>query len=202
MRATIILEWIEDGRQYRKKIRRGKFLSYLINIIENYKVLEEVRSLSKDADSICVNVDEDAIKQEKNLIFKYDENFDFYEDSKTIKISKDERIYYFIKSYCQEVVVFKVIENNQVRIRSKSKQQVISIMQAIKKGYPDNNEISTKLSEILPSTYVMVVNKDRNNSCPERPMIICYTVNKEEYNVLTIMNHHKIIWAHLNEWCQ
>lgn len=202
MRAVIILEWREEGILYKKRIRRTEFLKYLINISENFEIFKEVKALAKEADFICVDADRDDICQEKNLIFKYAENIDFNEDIKSIEISQDEKIYYFIKSYCQEVIVFKVMENNQLRIRSKSKQQMIAIMQSIKKNYPDNNEISTKMCDLLPDMYSVLINEDRNNSCPENPIIVAYLVNETKFKVINIKNSHKIIWAHIKEWCQ
>lgn len=197
MRAYIILMWKEQNVEYPRLISREEFLNYLDNIIENSEITKKVKALSKEADSIYIESD----THQKTIIFKYNENIDFNEDIQRIEISKEERIYYFIKSYCQESVIFNVIENNQEKIRSKSKNQMISIMQAIKNAYPDNNEVSTKLCEILPYTYSILINKDRNDACPENPIIICNTVNEKTEVVITIKNVHKIIWAHLNEWC-
>lgn len=70
-----------------------------------------------------------------------------------------------------------------------------------KEGFPFNNEIAQKLLKILPETEVMIINRDRNNEHPEEPVVVCVDSNGEE-KIVKIINHHKIIWAILNGYCE
>lgn len=95
-------------------------------------------------------------------------------------------------------IVFEVIEKKKTNQRIHERSNVICIIETIRKCYPDNNEIATKLSAILLETHTIIVNRDIND-CKDRPIIVCRT-NKGD-KVVEIINYHKIIWAHINNWC-
>lgn len=98
-------------------------------------------------------------------------------------------------------IIIKVIENKKTRTKEIRKDYMISSFNGIKNGFPEQNEIAVKLLEVLPNTEVMIINVDRNNERPEEPVIVCRD-NKGRETIIKIINHHKIIWAIINGYCE
>lgn len=96
-------------------------------------------------------------------------------------------------------IVFEIIEDGKTRFKTRKKSEIIYMMEAIKKVYYLDNQIATKLCEILPKTYSIVVNRDRNIDRPEEPKIVCETDNG--IVPIIIINQNKILWSHINNWC-
>ena len=71
-------------------------------------------------------------------------------------------------------------------------------MYSIKKGFDDDNRISSELVKIIPDLISIQINKDRNDQI-DVPIICCKTSKEEK--IIHIIRHHKIIWAILNKYC-
>lgn len=197
MKPNIMIEWRENGEVYQKQISRQTYIKWILRLIKQEKPNHQlfvVKALAGDADMIYADAD-----NKKQICFKYDETREYEEKHEQLDILENSIVYYFVESYCKGEIVFLVIENKELRVTRKSKEEVVTIMKTIRDCYSDNNQISTKLSEILPETYIISVNKDRNDDLVE-PLIICETL--KETIPVGIINHHKIIWAHLNNWCE
>lgn len=79
------------------------------------------------------------------------------------------------------------------------REQFIHYMQEIAKMFEENNEISTKLVEILPSIVYIKINKDINDT-QDVPYII-YGGEDRRAKILKIRRNHRIIWAFLQRYC-
>ena len=73
------------------------------------------------------------------------------------------------------------------------------LMEAIKLNYPYNNTIATKLSEVLPNTKKIIVDRDRAEENPENAFIICVLENGEVKAVKASLTN-PIIWNMFKEW--
>ena len=74
--------------------------------------------------------------------------------------------------------------------------EILGKMEDFKKGYPDNNEISTKLVKLLPQTQMLLI--DKRLKIDEMPAIVCSI--EGEIIVVKIQPHHKQIWGCLDEY--
>ena len=98
-------------------------------------------------------------------------------------------------------IVIEVIENKKTQVKTLNKQCIIDSFNGIKNGFPHKNEIAEKLLEVLPDTETIIINRDRNDQHPEEPVIICKD-SKGMEKIIKIINHHKIIWAIINGFCE
>ena len=99
----------------------------------------------------------------------------------------------------KETINLQWIEKEKRYEKEISRQDIIDIMKSLKNGFDENNEISKKMCEVLPTTVSIMINKDRNEQL-DVPMI-SLKVGENTY-VLEIRRNHKIIWGILNEYCK
>lgn len=99
----------------------------------------------------------------------------------------------------KETINLQWIEKEKRYEKEISRQDIIDIMKSLKNGFDENNEISKKMCEVLPTTVSIMINKDRNEQL-DIPMI-SLKVGENTY-VLEIRRNHKIIWGILNEYCK
>lgn len=99
----------------------------------------------------------------------------------------------------KETINLQWIEKEKRYEKEISRQDIIDIMKSLKNGFDENNEISKKMCEVLPTTVSIMINKDRNEQL-DIPMI-SLKVGENTY-VLEVRRNHKIIWGILNEYCK
>lgn len=89
-------------------------------------------------------------------------------------------------------------ESGEWKVKLVERSTFIKLITGIKDGFTDNNEISSKLAEILPNVIQIEIDKKRNFENPESPKIECFTENGVE--TIVIQNTHRIIWGIFNEY--
>lgn len=99
----------------------------------------------------------------------------------------------------KNVIELKWIEGGQKYVKQVNRQEILEKFQVLVKNYQDNNEISRKLTKIIPTAEEIRINEDYN-STQEIPCIT-YQIN-EVVGILKIRRHHKIVWGILHEYCQ
>ena len=99
-----------------------------------------------------------------------------------------------------EILYLAWKENGGVDEKPINRELFYDVMDGIRKGFPDDNEISTIFCEkIIPEAEYIFVDKDRNKEMTAP--FIQYKVNGET-KVLEIIRYHKVIWALLDRYCQ
>ena len=99
----------------------------------------------------------------------------------------------------KKVIVLKWVENGQRYVKEIDRQEMLEKFQKLVAEYQDNNEISRKLTKIIPTAQYIFIQKDYNET-QEVPSI-SYKIN-EVVGILKILRHHKIVWGILTEYCQ
>lgn len=98
-----------------------------------------------------------------------------------------------------EKIVLEWKEGKKLYKTEVDRKAIYDIMDSIRKGFWDDNQISTKFCEdIIPEADGIFIDKDRNNQI-DVPFIE-YRIGNLRY-VLTIIRYHKIIWSILNRYC-
>ena len=80
-----------------------------------------------------------------------------------------------------------------------NREEFFSWMSDIAKRFEGNNEISTKLVEVIPSMVKMKINQDLNET-KDVPFIQCEN-ETGEIKAIQIRRHHRIIWGFLQHYC-
>lgn len=96
-------------------------------------------------------------------------------------------------------ILLEWVEKNQTHQKQINRQDFYDIMNSIRKGFYDDNEISTIFVGIIPDLVFLSINKDRNSQ-KEDPFVYCKTTKEEK--TITIKRYHKIIWSILDRYTQ
>lgn len=99
----------------------------------------------------------------------------------------------------KNVITLKWVEKGQKHIKQVNRLEMLEKFKMLVKNYQDNNEISIKLTKIIPTAREIRINKDYNLT-QEIPCIT-YSIN-EVTGILKILRHHKIVWSVLDRYCQ
>lgn len=99
----------------------------------------------------------------------------------------------------KNVITLKWVEKGQKHVKQANRQEMLEKFQMLVRDYQDNNEISIKLTKIIPTAKEIRINKDYN-ATQEIPCIT-YVIN-EAVGILKILRHHKIVWSVLHEYCK
>ena len=83
--------------------------------------------------------------------------------------------------------------------RKLDKDATTKLMKAVVLCYPNNNMIATRLSEVLPTTKKIVVNRTRAEENPEGAFITCILEDGKEETVHAPLTN-RIIWDMFREW--
>ena len=98
----------------------------------------------------------------------------------------------------EKPIILSWKEDGEWESKEISRKEIVELMETIKKSFDGNNEISTRLCQVLPNTIIIEIDKDRNIEKPEAPTIFC--IDYEGNHPITIKNNHRIIWGILNEY--
>ncbi|MCI8411683.1 MAG: hypothetical protein HFJ40_04505 [Clostridia bacterium] len=93
------------------------------------------------------------------------------------------------------------IENEEKYEKDISREDIINIMQSLKNGFDENNEISKKMCEVLPKTVSILIDKDRNEQVDIPTIAVKYEKDNDKH-MIGIRRCHKIIWGIFNEYCK
>ena len=99
----------------------------------------------------------------------------------------------------KNVITLRWIEKGQKHVKQVNRREMLEKFQMLVRDYQDNNEISIKLTKIIPTAKEIQINKDYNLT-QEIPCIT-YLIN-EVTGILKILRHHKIVWSVLHEYCK
>lgn len=77
------------------------------------------------------------------------------------------------------------------------KQKIYALFKGIMEGFGDDNEISTKLVEIIPEASHLIIDWDINTT---RDSSIAYVI-EDIVEVIQIKYHHKIVWEIFSKYC-
>ena len=90
--------------------------------------------------------------------------------------------------------------NGDVRTKKILEKDATSkLMEAVVVCYPNNNRIAKKLSEVLPFTRKIIVDKDRAEDNPEGAFIICELCDGNN-EIVSAPLKNRIIWNMFQEW--
>ena len=93
-----------------------------------------------------------------------------------------------------------VWKNDGKRYEKKlDKTATMMLMGAVVLCYPNNNQIASKLSKVLPTTEKILVDYDRAQENPENSFILCVLENGTEETVKAPLTN-PIIWSMFKEW--
>ncbi len=98
----------------------------------------------------------------------------------------------------KDTLVLQWKKNRKIYEKFMKRQEIYNDMQEIRKKYPDNNEISTEIVEVILKVKKVLIDQDRNGQL-DVPMIYM-TDDNNMIIPLEIKRHHKIIWGRLNEY--
>ena len=101
----------------------------------------------------------------------------------------------------KEPIIFEWYDKgeNKKKIKEVDRKEFFDIMYSIKKGFPNDNQVSTVLCDIIPDVSTIFIDKDRNQQI-DVPFIY-YDLNGNQ-KVLEIIRYHKIIWSILNKYTE
>ena len=99
----------------------------------------------------------------------------------------------------KEEITFIWKENGKEHIKEIERKEFYELMKSIKKSFSDDNEISSKLVEIIPNLISITIDKDRNSQ-KDTPFITCECSSGSK--IIEIKRYHKIIWAILDKYCE
>ncbi len=99
----------------------------------------------------------------------------------------------------REEIIFIWKENGKECIKEIERKEFYNLMDSIKKSFSDDNEISSKLVEIIPNLVSITIDKERNIQL-EVPFIVCNFGDATK--IIEIKRYHKIIWAIFNKYCE
>lgn len=98
-----------------------------------------------------------------------------------------------------EPIIAKSIKKGKLYKTEVDREKFLKIMESIRDGFQEDNEISTIFCKIIPEISEILINEDRNKNL-DVPFVT-YEIGGEK-KVLKIIRHHKIIWAILNVYCE
>ncbi len=98
-----------------------------------------------------------------------------------------------------EFIVFKRLSLLEgTREYKVEREKLLSLMEAIKVMYEDNNEFAKRFVKMLPETQLITIDIDRNKEL-DVPFVICATPEMQA-EVVAIPRCNKIIWGIINEF--
>lgn len=93
-------------------------------------------------------------------------------------------------------IILKWKRKNKYFKKEMKREEVMATFEGLIKGFSNNNEVSKKLAEIIPSSTEMKVNWDSTLEINQ----LYYVIDKKEKG-LPIINAHSIVWAVWNGYC-
>ena len=93
-------------------------------------------------------------------------------------------------------ILLKWKRQNKYYKKEMKREEMMATFEGLIKGFSNNNEVSKKLSEIIPVTPQIKINWDNTAEINQ----LYYLVDEEEKGI-PIINAHSIVWAVLNGYC-
>lgn len=93
-------------------------------------------------------------------------------------------------------IILKWKRNNKFYKKEMKREEIMATFEGLIKGFSNNNEVSKKLSEIIPVTHQIKINWDNTAEINQ----LYYIVDEKEKGI-PIINAHCIVWAVLNGYC-
>ena len=93
-------------------------------------------------------------------------------------------------------IILKWKRKNRYFKRQMNREEVMATFEGLIKGFSNNNEVSKKLAEIIPTSTEMKINWDNTAEINQ----LYYVVDDKEKG-LPIINDHSIVWAVWNGYC-
>lgn len=97
----------------------------------------------------------------------------------------------------KETIRFTWLQQGRKHEKTVKREAVLSAFKGLVVGFEGDNEISLKLTEIIPYADEIHINKDYN-ATQDVPSICCKIDGEKE--CLKIMRHHKIVWSILEKY--
>lgn len=99
----------------------------------------------------------------------------------------------------EEHIKLEWIKDGKSHEREVDRKQFYDIMNGIRKGFEEDNRISTFFCDYIADLWTIHINMDRNNEI-DTPFVVCKI--KDKVVMLNIIRHHKIIWSILEGYCK
>ena len=96
-----------------------------------------------------------------------------------------------------EPIILKWREKGEDYEKEINRQELFNIMDSIRKGFSDDNAISTAFCESIPDVVTIFINKDRNAEI-DTPFI--FFECEERKKALDIIRYHKVIWSIIDRY--
>lgn len=93
-------------------------------------------------------------------------------------------------------IILKWKRNKKYYEKTIKREEIMATFEGLIKGFSSNNEVSKKLSEIIPVTLQIKINWDNTAEINQ----LYYIVDDKEKGI-PIINTHCIVWAVLNGYC-
>ena len=89
--------------------------------------------------------------------------------------------------------------NREFYLKEIPRESIISTFEGFVNGFPEDNLISKKISEILPNVDEFFINWDRTQDI----QILFYVLNDDtSAKGIDIIYHHKVVLTTLNKYCE
>ncbi len=89
--------------------------------------------------------------------------------------------------------------NGKKGTREIERESFFEIMEGLKDGFSDDNDISKKFIQLIPYMLEMKINFDINET-KDVPLVQYETLSG--VGAISIIRHHKIVWAILEGYCK
>lgn len=99
----------------------------------------------------------------------------------------------------KEPIILEWTQKGKSNKKEINRQELLNLMESIKKAFSDDNQLSSILVELIPNLVLISINKDRNEQ-KDVPSIHCVCEKGEKE--IDIKRYHKIIWSILNHYCE
>ena len=99
----------------------------------------------------------------------------------------------------EERIKFEWIYQKKKYEKELDKSAFTILMEAIKLNYPYNNMIASQMTEVLPNTAKIVVDRNRAEEDSEHAFILCVLKDGTIKTIQALLTN-KIIWGMFREW--
>ncbi len=95
-------------------------------------------------------------------------------------------------------IKLEYVINDGMHVGSIDREEFLQNMEYLVEAFPHNNEIATKLVELIPNMTCIRVDKILNDT-QDVPFIWYQTAQKD--GIIKILRYHSIIWGFLQHYC-
>ena len=99
----------------------------------------------------------------------------------------------------KDEITFICKKEGVTKIKEVEREEFYKLMKSIKNSFSDDNEISTKLVELIPDLTSITVDVERNSHL-SIPCIYC--VHNGETERIEVRRRHTVLWSIFDKYCE